>query len=210
MKLRHYIFVLLIIPLLVLFRFVTKIGDDRRNVYTVLRVIDGDTVELSGRETLRLLGIDTPEQGEPYYDSARIYLADMALGRQVRVEFGDRRRGTYGRLLGYLYLDTVLVNAEILRRGYGWLYLFPDNRRSGVVERKLLSAQREAMADTVGVWRLPVFMPEAHYVGNRYRMRFHRPECPSAEQMSEGNRIIFRTREEALYEGYSPCRNCRP
>ncbi len=210
MKLRHYIFAIIILSLLVLFRFVTRVGDDRQDIFTVLRVIDGDTVELTGRETLRLLGIDTPERGEPYYDSAKIFLAEMVLGREVRVALGDRRRDNYGRLLGYIYLDTMLVNADILRHGYGWLYLFPDNRGEDTVEQKLLMAQRVAMADTVGVWRLPVFMPETYYVGNRNSLRFHRPECSSAERMAESNRIIFDSREAALYEGYAPCRNCQP
>lgn len=210
MRLRHYIAAVLLVPVILLIRFYVQTGEHHPGFYTVVRVIDGDTVELSGGDRLRLLGIDAPEHGEPYYDSAKIYLTQAVMGKQVRVEFGSRRRDGYGRLLGYIYMDTVLVNAEMLRHGYAWMYLFPDNMNDGQMLRSLYAAQRAALADTSGVWRLPVFMPEAYYVGNARSMRFHRPECSSVQGMSEANKVIFNTREEAAFEGYSPCRNCRP
>jgi len=210
MRLRHYIAAALLVPVILLIRFYVQTGDHRPGFYTVVRVIDGDTVELTGNERLRLLGIDAPEHDEPYYDSAKIYLTQAVMGRQVRVVLGSRKRDGYGRLLGYIYMDTVLVNAEILRHGYAWMYLFPDNMDDRRMLNLLYAAQREALADTSGVWRLPVFMPEKYYVGNARSMRFHRPECNSVQRMSEANRVIFKTREAAAFEGYSPCRNCRP
>ncbi len=210
MRLRHYIAAVLLVPVILLIRFYVQTGEHHPGLYTVVRVIDGDTVELSGHERLRLLGIDAPEYGEPYYDSAKAYLVRAVMGRQVRVQFGSRRRDGYGRLLGYIYIDTTLINTEILRRGYAWMYLFPDNLRDVGMLNLLYAAQRGALADTAGVWRLPVFMPEPYYIGNARSMRFHRPECSSVQGMSDANRVIFKTREEAAFEGYSPCRNCRP
>lgn len=52
---------------------------------------------------------------------------------------------------------------------------------------------------------------EESYVLNTRTLRFHRPDCPSAEEISEGNRVLFRgTREELLERGYSPCSRCGP
>jgi micrococcal nuclease len=209
MKRRHYIFILILIPLLVLFRFVSKIGERAPGTYVVVRVIDGDTVELTGGETLRLLGIDTPEEGDPYYDSAKVYLAGMTLRKNVRVDTGHRKRDRYGRLLGYLYLDTILVNARILKNGYGWVYLFPEDQKEPEITDRLLAAQRLAMADTAGVWALPYYAEE-YYIGNSRSLRFHRPSCEDAGAPTGKNKVTFRTREEACYQGYSPCRNCRP
>jgi micrococcal nuclease len=210
MKLRHYIAAVLLVPIILLVRFVVETGEHKPGFYTVVKVIDGDTVELSGHERLRLLGIDAPEYGEPYYDSAKAYLAQLAMGKQIRVEFGSRRRDGYGRLLGYIYIDSILINAEILRRGFAWMYLFPDNLGDAQTLNLLFAAQRAALADTAGVWRLPVFMPEPFYVGNMHSMRFHRPECSSVQGIPDANRVIYKTREEAVYDGYSPCRNCAP
>ena len=49
---------------------------------------------------------------------------------------------------------------------------------------------------------------EYHYIGNINSMKFHLDSCvnlPKAE-----NRVLFENRDEALSEGYTPCRNCRP
>ena len=49
------------------------------------------------------------------------------------------------------------------------------------------------------------------YYLNTYRMKFHKPDCPSVEQMMDENRQAFYgTREEAIGKGYSPCQNCKP
>jgi len=210
MKTRHYIAVFVILAALILLRFVVEIGDREPGFYMVTRIIDGDTVELDGHETLRLSGIDTPEEGEILADSAEAYLAGVILRHKVRVETGFRKRDRYGRLLGFVYLDTVLVNAEILKHGLGRMYLFPDNRYDQFVLDKLYAAQRLAMAEEVGVWALPLIMEEEYYIGNSRSMRFHRPGCRSVELMSDNNKVIFSDPERAYYEGYAPCRNCKP
>ncbi len=49
------------------------------------------------------------------------------------------------------------------------------------------------------------------YVLNQNTMKFHRPDCPSAAQMKEENRVLFEgTREEVIAMGYSPCGQCDP
>lgn len=210
MKRRHYIAVAALIPILLLLRFVADIGDKAPGIYTVIKIIDGDTVELAGRETVRLVGIDTPEHGEPYSEKAKAFLADLILDRRVRIETGYRKRGEYGRLLGYVYIDTLFVNAEILRQGLGHIYLFPDNRHADSIMEALFTAQHEAMAAGVGIWSLPPYMEEEYYIGNLPNMRFHRQQCPAAKSIPDNHMIIFKTREEAFHEGYSPCRNCKP
>jgi endonuclease YncB( thermonuclease family) len=209
MKTRHYIVAALIIPLLILFRFVAEIGDRRPGMYVVTAVIDGDTVELNGTEKLRLLGIDTPELNEPCFDSAKTYLSNMVLGEQVQLKFGHRKRGTHRRLLGYMFLDSLFINAEILRRGFAYIYLFPDNKLDDDILALLYASQREAMADHKGIWSIP-YHEENMYIANSHRMRFHRSECPSVKKLPEKYRVDFDKREDAFYDGYSPCRNCKP
>lgn len=48
------------------------------------------------------------------------------------------------------------------------------------------------------------------YVGNSNTMRFHRPDCPSVSEMAEHNKVEFSSREEALQQGYEPCKRCNP
>lgn len=52
--------------------------------------------------------------------------------------------------------------------------------------------------------------PGALYVGNRNTKKFHLPTCYWASQISPQNRVEFRSRQEAVKAGYSPCGHCKP
>jgi micrococcal nuclease len=177
--------------------------------YEVTRIIDGDTMELNGREKVRLLGIDTPEKGEPLADSAALYLSTLVKGEIVSLLFDRRPKDNYDRMLAYIFKDTVFVNAALVARGYAHMYIFPDNQGNDSLTARLLTAQREAITGKLGQWRF-LHAGESQYIGNAKQMRFHRPGCPSVQNLSGKSKVIFKSREEACYEGYSPCRNCKP
>jgi hypothetical protein len=48
------------------------------------------------------------------------------------------------------------------------------------------------------------------YLGNKRMTVYHRVDCKWAEKISSVNRIAFNSKEEALEEGYSPCKVCQP
>jgi micrococcal nuclease len=102
----------------------------------VVRVVDGDTIEVSlGGETedVRYIGVDTPESvtpGEPvecYGREAGSFNERLVAGREVRLRFDAERRDDYGRLLAYVYVGPQLVNAELVRRGYARTLTIPPN-----------------------------------------------------------------------------------
>jgi len=180
--------------------------DDR---LTIIEVIDGDTVRLRGGDKLRLANIDAPEKGSPLYDEATAFLEKMVLGRPTRIEFADRRRDKYGRLLGFIYVDSVSVSEAILENGLAYLLLFKKSELDRPRIKKFLAAQRWAMDNKVGLFSL-TREPESHYIVRHGRFRLHRPGCRSVANLEAGSYRVFQTREEAIYEGYSPCRTCRP
>jgi micrococcal nuclease len=105
-------------------------------VTTVTRVVDGDTVEveLEGEtEDVRYIGVDTPESvapGEPvecFGERAAEVNRRLVEGRRVRLVLGAERRDRYGRLLAYVFADEMLVNAELLRRGFARTLAIPPN-----------------------------------------------------------------------------------
>lgn len=48
------------------------------------------------------------------------------------------------------------------------------------------------------------------YVCNTNTMKFHLPECESAEKISQSNREIMEDRNEIIQKGYQPCKLCNP
>jgi micrococcal nuclease len=196
---------------LILFRLAAEIGPERKSSerFRVIDVIDGDTVILEGGDRLRLTGIDCPEKGGPFYDSSVVFLRRAVLGRMVTLEFGKRRRDGYGRLLADIYVDSVWVNRAIVAGGLGWIYLFEDNLENGDKLAMLLAAQRQALDRGAGVWSVER-SPEPFYLARIGSFRFHRPYCGAVRGVDVSRLVRFESRVEALKEGYSPCRNCRP
>lgn len=85
----------------------------------VTRVIDGDTVELDNGDTVRLIGIDAPEIGQPCADMAKQLVENQALNKPVSLPGGARDdRDRYGRALRYVDIDIVNdVGMNLLRSG---------------------------------------------------------------------------------------------
>ena len=148
-----------------------SIGEQKADI--LLKVVDGDTlkIEHQGRiESLRLIGIDTPESRinkKAQKDAARsgedikkiISLGQEATryvkilvkpGDPLRVEFDRQIRDKYGRLLGYVYLPSgKMLNEEIVKAGYANLMTYPPNVK---YEEKFLRAYREARENNRGLW----------------------------------------------------------
>ena len=177
-------------------------------------VDDGDTVVVTGGERVRYLGINTPEvanqdkPAEPFADEAKAFNKKLVQGRWVNLELPEQQRDHYGRLLALVFLpDGTFVNGELVRRGYA--HLLRKQQKLPYWEQ-LLELQRQALKEKKGMWSLPVVKPEKFYLGNKHSWIFHRPHCQFGRKTAAGNRVRFRDRNEALYHGFSPGRQCKP
>ncbi len=124
----------------------------------VTRAIDGDTVRVSttrGDDTVRLLGINTPETHHPtkgvecFGPEASAYTDRVLTGRRVTLELDVERRDQYGRLLAYVSFDGRRFNDDLLRKGYARLLVIPPN---GVHARQMLEAELAAKRARRGLW----------------------------------------------------------
>ena len=107
----------------------------------VERVVDGDTLLLQSGERVRLIGVDTPEIKHPkkpvqyFGNEASAFTRRVVEGKRVRLEFdqgnaAQKHKDRYGRTLTYVFLEEgTLLNAEIIKQGYGHAYTqFPFSR----------------------------------------------------------------------------------
>jgi len=118
-----------------------------------VQVIDGDTIVIEGGYHVRYIGIDTPEKDEPYYEEAKQYNQGLVDGKVVRLEKDEEGEGKdkYGRLLRYVYVDDIFVNAELVRKGYARVYpkgLFPEMEHYDLLKE----AEEEAKGAGRGMW----------------------------------------------------------
>lgn len=116
----------------------------------VTRVTDGDTLVLADDTKVRLLGIDAPERGEPFYDEAKKYLSALVLGKDVRLARDVRDTDKYGRALRHIYVNDTWINEKMIRDGFARVVTFPPDVAH--VER-FTQAQDEAEREKRGMWQ---------------------------------------------------------
>lgn len=136
------------------------LGTSTPGYYQVVSFADGDTltVNMDGKEEkVRLIGVDTPETHDPrkevqcFGQAASDFTRQLIGNNRVRLESDSlsQSRDRYGRLLRYAYLpDGRLVQAEIIKNGYGFAYLsfpFAKSEEFSVLER-------EARENNRGLW----------------------------------------------------------
>lgn len=85
--------------------------------YLVSNVVDGDTIDLDNGESVRLVGIDTPERGACGHERAAAALERMILGKRVRLVESDEDRDKYDRLLRYVEVGSLDPGLRLLRKG---------------------------------------------------------------------------------------------
>lgn len=129
-------------------------------LYSVSRFVDGDTivVDMNGRqETIRMIGVDTPETHHPnrpvqcYGSAASAYTKNLIGKQRVRLEADptNQNRDRYDRLLRYVYLpDGRLVARELIASGHGFAYTsFPFQKAD-----EFIQAEQEAKQASRGLW----------------------------------------------------------
>ena len=112
-------------------------------------MIDGDTVVVSGRQHVRLIGIDTPEQGQCGYDAATRSLQRLVLHRRVRLLAppGESDTDRYRRLLRYVVVRGRDAGLAQVEAGYAVArYDSHDGYPAHPRERRYRDAARAAQA----------------------------------------------------------------
>ena len=99
--------------------------ENNEEVY-ISRIVDGDTA-IGNNESIRLLGINTPERGERYYSGAKEFLEKEILNKTVQLKFGKDRKDLYNRTLAYIFLDGKNVNSGVIKSGFA-NYYFPAGK----------------------------------------------------------------------------------
>ena len=141
---------------------------------TVTRIVDGDTLKvfyLEGEESIRLIGIDTPESRvnkktkKDAKRSGQDVETIIAMGKRateyveslvkpgglITIEFDVQERDRYKRLLGYVYLSNgKMLNEEIVKAGYASVMTIPPNVK---YKDRFLRAYKQARERKIGLWK---------------------------------------------------------
>lgn len=142
-------------------------GHSRSETATVVRVIDGDAIEvdLDGwRYTVRYIGINTPETNRPsrgvefYGPEASARNRELVEGKTVRMELDVSSTDRFDRLLRYVYVDDEMVNATLISEGFAVASAFPPDTKFA---DRFENIQIQAMENRRGAWATSPALAEA-------------------------------------------------
>ncbi len=111
------------------------------------RVVDGDTIQ-TNIGNIRLLGINTPEKNNYYYQEAKDYLRKEVENKSILVLRDKEDVDKYKRKLRYLFYGNRIINVEILENGLATSFLTEDL----IYKDKLKAAEEFAKKNERGLW----------------------------------------------------------
>jgi len=112
--------------------------------FSVGRVIDGDTLDLTDGTRVRLYGVGTPERGESCFTEATDRLRQLA-GATVRLEDGPRLTDSYGRRLAYAYtLEGFSIEVILIGDGLAEAWTRDGQHRDTLVGLEQAARQNQA------------------------------------------------------------------
>ena len=177
------------------------------------QVVDGDTIYLDNGKKVRFVGVNTPERGVEGYITSKNFVQKLCLNKEVGLDIDDKKQNDkYGRTLAVVIVDGKNVNEMLLKEGLAEIMYMPPSEfypynwaGSGThvadTHSSSSSSSSTSSSDSSGT---------GSYVANGNSGKFHVASCSSVSKMSENNKIFFSSRDEAVSQGYEPCKICNP
>jgi endonuclease YncB( thermonuclease family) len=179
------------------------------NQLSVVKVYNGAEAKLSDGRKIEYSGISVPDKKDkPFFqeclEAHRQLVQDASIIVLVQPEAQGKK---LKRIPVVAFSGTLLINAELIRQGYALAGHSDDDFR---YRELFLQLQHEAYLAGRGLWAYKDTFSEAYYVGSRSRRQFHRPDCSHAKNLPFEDRVIFRTKDEALADGQVQDWGCSP
>ncbi|MBB5346627.1 thermonuclease family protein [Desulfoprunum benzoelyticum] len=117
----------------------------------ISRVVDGDSLKVRQHNRsfqIRLWGIDTPEHGQRYAAEARSQCRRIVAGKKIVLQ--PKYLDKYNRVVALVWVDGMLLNEELVRRGAAWVY---DRYCDEEVCQTWNDLEQEARVRRIGLWR---------------------------------------------------------
>lgn len=197
----------------------------------VKKVVDGDTIEvvIGGQIfKVRYIGVDTPETKDPrkpvqyFGEEAYQFNRKLVEGKTVTLVKDISNTDRYGRLLRYIFVGDLFVNAELVKQGYARVSTYPpDVKYAG----DFLKLEREARLSNRGLWakgeeqdtrnmpkNQPGLQSQGNFIGNKNSKKLHstaHSKCRSyISAMNSSNKVAFNSEDRGIKAGYKPCKAC--
>lgn len=173
------------------------------------KVVDGDTIEVEGVGKVRFVGVNTPEIGQNGSDTSKYFVEKFCLNKEVGLDIDDsKHEDNYGRTLAVVIVDGKNLNEMLLCEDLAEImYIPPSEFNPYLWENGTTDYQHFATSATLNQ---NTGDDSGSYIGNSNSMKFHASDCRYGLKVSDSNKVTFDSREDAINQGYKPCKVCNP
>jgi len=146
MSIKNIIILILFITSLIFYYQITEPTSELTTA-KVIRVIDGDTIQIEDKTKIRLLGINTPERHQPYYQEAKNFLINLVQNKTIQIE--NHGQDKYKRTLAYIFQNNKNINKLIIQNGLATLYYYQKDKHY----QALKEAEEFARNNKLALWK---------------------------------------------------------
>ncbi len=122
----------------------------------VVRVIDGDTIEIEGKQKVRYTGINSAELHDPrrpvgcFAQAAADENRRLVEGKEIIIQKDVSEVDKYKRLLRYVWIGDIFINDYLIRQGFAQVSTYPPDVK---YQQQFMEAQTEAKENNRGLWK---------------------------------------------------------
>ena len=172
--------------------------------------MDGDTIYVEGVGKVRFVGVNTPEKGVEGSQTSKYFTQKFCLNKRVGLDIDDRKNeDRYGRKLAVVIVNGKNLNEMLLKEGLAEVMYIPpsefvpydwtnENTPHHTTQKTTAKSSSSSAASS------------GAYIGSANSNKFHYPSCKWGKKITERNKVIFSSRDEAIKMGYQPCKVCSP
>jgi len=134
---------------------INVLGTNENQTFKVVRIVDGDTIEIEGGEKIRYIGINTPEIDDKdpiklcFAEKAALKNKELVEEKQISLVKDVSETDKYGRLLRYVYIGDIFINDFLMRQGFAQISTYPPDVK---FKQQFQEAEQEARQNKRGLW----------------------------------------------------------
>lgn len=175
------------------------------------KVVDGDTIYLDNGKKVRFVGVNTPERGVEGYIASKNFVQKFCLNKKIGLDIDNSKHSDkYGRTLAVVIVDGRNLNEMLLKEGLAEVMYIPPSEfypYSWAEESTHIANSYNTITHTN---KDTSSGSSGKYIGNSNTGKFHETTCKWGRKIAEHNRIYFTNRNDAVSQGYQPCKVCNP
>lgn len=123
----------------------------------VLKIGSGDTLLVDdgvNKVTVRILGIDAPEDGQPFFEESKKVLIDLAAGKKVVLKYSlHNLKDELGYFPARVFIGDTDVGLKILENGFAWYKKDDKFFFEKTDDKKNESTAAKAQTAKTGIWQ---------------------------------------------------------